>query len=90
MRLIAVKMFNCKSFLIIPMTTKIQQKRVNIRVKAVLELEDLEKKAIFTILNLHVGPLSSSGQIFPLKPRRISSSNIIGCQWPIIQNLEKN
>lgn len=48
-------------------------------------------KSLFTCLILHVvGPLSSSGQIFSLKPRRMSPNNIIGCQWPIIQSLEKN
>lgn len=47
-------------------------------------------KSLFTCLILHAGPLSSSGQIFPLKPRWMSSSNIISCQWPIIQLLEKN
>lgn len=46
-------------------------------------------KNLFTCLILHVGPLSSSGKIFPLKPRRMSPSYILGCQWPIIQCLEK-
>lgn len=47
-------------------------------------------KKLFTLLILHVGSLSSSGQILSLKPRLMSPSNIIGCQWPIIQSLENN
>lgn len=81
------------------MTTIIKQKIVNFRLKCSpwTQLDfhykhklQNEKKRTFSCLILHVGPLSSSGQILSLKPRQMSPNIIIGCQWPIIQSLEKN